>query len=922
MSKLVIVESPTKAKTISKILDSSYKIVASMGHVRDLPEREIGVDIENNFTPLYVDTPKGKSIVRELKSMAKDADEIYLAPDPDREGEAIAWHLQQVLEQKRNPKPFHRVTFHEITSSAIKNAMQNKGVIDMNLVNSQQARRILDRIVGYKVSPLLWQKLQRGMSAGRVQSVALRLIVEREREIRNFIPEEYWLFSIEFESANGEKILCKLFKINDENFKISNGADANALLDDILNGSACEVESVERSEKRRFAPPPFTTSTLQQSASSFLHMSPSNTMKYAQALYEGIDIGNGGTSGLITYMRTDSVTIAREAQISCSSFIKKTYGEKFAPVKFNFYKNKNEAQEAHEAIRPTDVNNTPEKLRPYLDDSLFKLYTLIWRRFVASQMTPAVYNQTRLDVKIIGKSNSKYTFRTTVSVPKEPGFSLIYTDAKAEENIENNIAAAQMLNSLTPGEKLKISNAEKEQKFTEPAPHFSEASLIKELEENGIGRPSTYASIVKTILQRNYVAKDKGKLIPTESGFQVNDFLVGQLPELFDVGFTAKMETELDDIESGKLEWTGMLNDFYTNFLDWMDHAKHHDAPDADIANQVLALFDNITFEAPRKIGRRTYDDNKFVNSIREKMAKDGKISSKQYQALLGMMAKYSNVITPDIIPAEIRAEYEEVLNDYKAREAEKAKSEADGTISKYQTVFDAFKDIKWEEPANTRSARAFDEKKFFKSLETQNLSGKTLSEKQLSVLKRMVLKYRTQLPNAAEILSIMGLEVNPENDSNTADTINPKEIIDALAQVTNWADPIKKGRFAFDEKNFYQSVAQQFNDGKQLSEKQLNALKKLYDKYIKNEPAPSAAAPAAVPAPANDEANSEIAQLLEKMAQITTWEPPAQKGRFAFDDKKFFLSIEKQFKSKKQLSVKQIDALKKLAVKYEIQES
>ena len=922
MSKLVIVESPTKAKTISKILDSSYKIVASMGHVRDLPEREIGVDIENNFTPLYVDTPKSKSIVRELKSMAKAADEIYLAPDPDREGEAIAWHLQQVLEQKRNPKPFHRVTFHEITSSAIKNAMQNKGVIDMNLVNSQQARRILDRIVGYKVSPLLWQKLQRGMSAGRVQSVALRLIVEREREIRNFIPEEYWLFSIEFESQNGEKILCKLFKINDENFKISNGTDANALLDDILNGSESKVENVERSEKRRFAPPPFTTSTLQQSASSFLHMSPSNTMKYAQALYEGIDIGNGGTSGLITYMRTDSVTIAKEAQIACSQFIKETYGEKFAPAKFNYYKNKTEAQEAHEAIRPTDVNNTPEKLRPYLEDSLFKLYTLIWRRFVASQMTPAVYNQTKLDVQLFGKSNTKYTFRTSVSVPKEPGFSLIYTDAKAEENIENNIAVAKMLNNLKQGEKLKISQAEKEQKFTEPAPHFSEASLIKELEENGIGRPSTYASIVKTILQRNYVAKDKGKLIPTESGFQVNDFLVGQLPELFDVGFTAKMENELDDIESGKLEWTGMLNDFYTNFLQWMDHAKHHDAPAADIAEKVLALFNDIEFEIPRKIGRRTYDDGKFVKSIHDKMAKDGKISSKQYQALLSMMAKYSEKIDLSAIPAEVRPEFNEALKEFNSREAAKAEAEADGTTDKYQIVFDAFKNVKWEDPAPTRSARAFDEKKFFKSLEMQNSTGKQLSEKQLSVLKRMVLKYRSQFENAADVLKIMELEVAAESPSTENNTVNPQEIIDALANVTTWAAPVKKGRFAFDEKKFYQSVAQQFTDGKQLSEKQLNALKKLYDKYIKNEQPEKVTATTEPASPADAEINNEIAELLEKMAQITTWEPPAQKGRFAFDDQKFFRSIEKQFKAKKQLSVKQIDALKKLAVKYEIQES
>ena len=921
MSKLVIVESPTKARTIGRMLDSSYKIVASMGHVRDLPEREIGVDIDNNFTPLYVDTPKGKSIVKELKTLAKEADEIYLAPDPDREGEAIAWHLQQVLEQKRNPKPFHRVTFHEITSSAIRNAMQNRGVIDMNLVNSQQARRILDRIVGYKVSPLLWQKLQRGMSAGRVQSVALRLIVEREREIQNFTPEEYWLFSLEFQTEDGNKIICKLFKINDENFKVSNGEDAHKMLNDILNGTQVQVDNVERTEKRRMAPPPFTTSTLQQSASSFLHMSPSNTMKYAQALYEGIDIGGSGATGLITYMRTDSVTIAREAQIACSNFIKKTYGEKFAPAKFNYYKNKTEAQEAHEAIRPTDVNNTPEKLRPFLDDSLFKLYNLIWRRFVASQMTPAVYNQTKLDVRINGKSNDKYIFRTSVSVPKEPGFSLLYTDAKAEENIENNINIANMLNNMTAGQMLTVSNYATEQKFTEPPPHFSEASLIKELEENGIGRPSTYASIVKTILQRNYVAKDKGKLIPTESGFQVNDFLVGQLPELFDVGFTAKMENELDDIENGKMEWTGMLNDFYGNFLKWMDHAKHHDAPESDAAQKILDLFNNIQFAEPQKMGRRVYDDRKFVNSIQEKMKKDGKISAKQYQALLAMMAKYSSQITLDAIPAEFKEDFNAALQEFKEKEAAKAQAEADGSANLYTPVFEAFKNVTWEEPAAGRSGRAFDEKKFFKSLENQNAAGKILSDKQLTVLKRMVAKYQKQLTNQTDVFKIMGLEQTTENTGSAAPQLNTQEMLDTLAKVKVWADPVKRGRFAFDEKKFYQSVAQQLADGKQLSEKQLNAIKKIYDKYTKEPPIEATPAPAQDTPVANDGENREIAELLDALSKITTWETPVKKGRFAFDDKKFFESINKQFNSKKQLSVKQIDALKKLAVKYEVQE-
>ena len=921
MSKLVIVESPTKAKTISRILDPSFKIVASMGHVRDLPEREIGVDIENNFTPLYVDTPKGKSIVKELKSLAKEADEIYLAPDPDREGEAIAWHLQQVLEQKRNPKPFHRVTFHEITSGAIKNAMQNKGVINMNLVNSQQARRILDRIVGYKVSPLLWQRLQRGMSAGRVQSVALRLIVEREREIQNFIPEEYWVFSLEFQAADGNKILCRLFKINGENFKISTAENAKNLLNDILAGTIPVVDSVERSEKRRMAPPPFTTSTLQQSASSSLHMSPSTTMKHAQTLYEGVDIGNGGTAGLITYMRTDSVTIAREAQIACSNFIKNNYGANFVPAKFNFFKNKNEAQEAHEAIRPTDVNNTPEKLRPYLDDSQFRLYTLIWRRFVASQMTPAVYNQTRLDVSITGKSGSSYTFRTSVSVPKEPGFSLIYTDAKTEENIENNLNTAKMLNALTAGEKLKISDSNSEQKFTEPAPHFSEASLIKELEENGIGRPSTYASIIKTILQRNYVAKDKGKLVPTESGFQVNDFLVSQLPELFDVGFTAKMENELDDIENGKLEWTGMLNDFYSNFMQWMDHAKHHDAPAADISGKILSLFDNVKFDEPQKIGRRVYDDAKFITSIRDKMNKDNKISAKQYQAVLAMAAKYSDQIGIENIPPEVKNDFDSAMLNYQQK---KSADENVSAENKYSVVFNALDNVKWDTPAAGRSGRTFDEKKFFKSLKEQNLSGKSFSDKQLAVLKRMVAKYIPQLSNAAEIMEIMGIDAPVQSDKQPqTDNLSMQEMLDSLSTVQNWAEPVRKGRFSFDEKNFYQSVAQQFSSGKQLSEKQFNAVKKLHDKYIVNGQTGSQS-PAEVSKPvtiSGNEGADDIAILLEKLSTVQNWEAPVQKGRYSFDDRKFFQSIDKQFKTKKQLSQKQIDALKKLAAKYEIQE-
>ena len=401
MSKLLIVESPTKARTIGRMLGKEYAIMASMGHIRDLPEREFGIDIAHGFAPQYVDTARSKSVVRDLRAAAKSADEIYLAPDPDREGEAIAWHLAEVLERSTKA-PFYRVSFHEITRSAIERAMQEKGEINRNLVDAQQARRVLDRIVGYQVSPLLWSRVEKGSSAGRVQSVALRLVVERERAIGAFVPEEYWVFSAVFRTETGEEFSARLFKIDAKEFRIGSGEEAAKLLDAVLHGAAPQVASVAVSERRRFAPAPFTTSTLQQAANVSLHYSATSTMRYAQQLYEGMDIGEGGSVGLITYMRTDSVTIAREAQIAAAAFIRDTYGEAYVPQKFNFYKNKAAAQEAHEAIRPTDVRRTPEAMAPYLDPMQLKLYSLIWRRFVASQMTPAVQNLTTVDVGVAG----------------------------------------------------------------------------------------------------------------------------------------------------------------------------------------------------------------------------------------------------------------------------------------------------------------------------------------------------------------------------------------------------------------------------------------------------------------------------------------------------------------------------------------
>ena len=833
MTKLVIVESPTKAGTISRMLDKSYKIVASMGHIRDLPERSIGVDIENNFTPLYVDTPRSKNIVANLRKMARTAEEIYLAPDPDREGEAIAWHLQEVLKTKQNVDKFHRVTFHEITSTAIKNAMANKGVIDMNLVDAQQARRVLDRIVGYKVSPLLWQKLEKGMSAGRVQSVALRLIVERERAIQAFIPQEYWTFSLVFSSMSGVEISCKLFKINGENFLVDNENSATELLNNVLNHIQLPVvKELERSDRKRFAYAPFTTSTMQQVASSFLHFSPSSTMKYAQELYEGVEIGAEGSVGLITYMRTDSVNIAKEAQISCRNFIEANYGKEYVPASFNVYKSKGSAQEAHEAIRPTDVRRTPESLKAVLTDAQLKLYTLIWQRFVASQMAPAVYTQTTLDVEVIGADKRSYIFRNSVSVPKFAGCTIVYNDDRREEANKENAELAEMLNSLKVNELMRIVKADKEQKFTEPPPHYSEASLIKELEENGVGRPSTYASIIKTIIQRKYVEKEKSKLIPTESGYAVNDFLVGNLPELFDVGFTAQMEEQLDEVESGKLNWTNMLRDFYGQFEYWLKEAKTKDAPESDEASVLVHLFDNIVFAEPQKSGRRIYDDRKFINSIREKFAKDNIISIKQYKALIALAAKYQSQLPKDL-PASLQTEIQQAA-ELLVQEQDKSAEVVDN--SEITAILQSFKNVKWQEvPANGK--RFFDEKKFIKSLVDQLESGKVLSDKQLSVMKRITEKYLDELTDKDKAAAFFDIKKDlPQSADTVQNTVDREEKIKAIMQkletVTAWAEPVKRGRFTYDEKAFYQSIAKQFSAGKVLSDKQFAALEKLADKY------------------------------------------------------------------------------------------
>lgn len=562
---LVIVESPAKAKTISKFLGSQYLVKASVGHIKDLPQKELGVDIKNNFKPKYVIIKGKRKVIAEIKEAAKKADTIYLAPDPDREGEAISWHIAQELKDKKDQ--IYRVMFNEITKKTVLESMKNPGRVDLNKVDAQQARRILDRLVGYKISPLLWKKVRKGLSAGRVQSAALRLICEREREIQNFVPEEYWSITAYLRGQNPPDFEAKLYKSGKDKIKIQNEEQANRILED-LKGASYKVEKIDKKERKRNPEPPFTTSTLQQEAARKLKFPAKKTMMIAQNLYEGLEIGQEGAVGLITYMRTDSTRISEEAQGEARQYILEKYGSDYLPQTPHKYKTQKAAQEAHEAIRPTSVYRVPESLKAYLTEDQYKLYELIWNRFIASQMESALLEVTTVDI-----AASKYLFRATGSVVKFWGFMKIYVEGRddLQEGANGNTEDLEpgqdkILPKLEIGELLILLKLVPRQHFTQPPPRYSEASLVKELEALGIGRPSTYATILSTIQQRDYTRKEKGKFIPTELGMLVVDLLVENFPHLFDVRFTADMEDQLDKIEEGRLNWIESLQQFYQPF--------------------------------------------------------------------------------------------------------------------------------------------------------------------------------------------------------------------------------------------------------------------------------------------------------------------------------------------------------------------
>jgi len=561
---LVIVESPGKVKSISKFLGKNYHVQASGGHVRDLPKSHMGIDIENNFSPRYI-TIRGKGdLISKLKKEAKGADKVYLATDPDREGEAISWHLAYLLDIDENSKC--RITFNEITKNAVLNAIKNPRMIDHNLVNAQQARRILDRIVGYKISPLLWKKVKKGLSAGRVQSVAVRLICDREEEIENFIPEEYWTIAANLTKKGFSTVIkAKFYGIGNKKLDLKNKEQVDEILTKIENHDFI-VSKVKKGERKKSPSPPFITSTLQQEAARKLGFTTKKTMMIAQQLYEGIDVKDYGSIGLITYMRTDSTRISDEALQDVRNYIVNKYGDEYVPEKPRIFKNKSSSQDAHEAIRPTNILLTPEDVKDSLNRDQLKLYKLIWERFVACQMAPAVFDTLNVDISV-----EEYIFKVSGSRIKFPGYHVVYKEAKDEtEEGNNNEDYDEEENANLPelleGEKLKLKNIDSKQNFTQPPPRYTEASLVKALEEKGIGRPSTYAPIISTIISRNYVVRESKLLYPTELGKIVTDIMKNHFEDIVDVTFTAKVEDELDKIEEGTKDWVQVLNDFYNGF--------------------------------------------------------------------------------------------------------------------------------------------------------------------------------------------------------------------------------------------------------------------------------------------------------------------------------------------------------------------
>jgi len=826
---LVIVESPAKAKTINKILGKDYLVKASMGHVRDLPEKDIGVDLENGFKPKYVSIKTREKVVKELKEAAREAETVILAPDPDREGEAIAWHLMAALKGTVPPENFQRVTYNEITAPAIREAFAHPRKINQHKVDAQQARRVLDRIVGYKVSPLLWRRIRGASSAGRVQSVALRIVCNREKEILKFVPEAFWLIGARVRKNEPpvDPFAIKLARINDDKAEIKTAEQADSIRQD-LEGRALRVKALNQREISKRPQPAYITSSLQQAGNRFHGFAPTRTMRLAQKLYEGVDTGNG-VVGLITYMRTDSVAISPIAMQACREFIGTTYGAEYLPEKPNFYKSKGNAQEAHEAIRPTDVNLTPEKLTSVLDPDSLKLYKIIWQRFVACQMAPARIAQRTAEIEAVAKQSggNAYLFRASASDVIFPGYMKV-TGIEKEKKAEAEDVSTEdediALPPLSEGEMLQHIEWLEERKETTPPPRYTESSLVKALEENGVGRPSTYAQTVSTIVDRDYASKDKRTLKPTSKGMQVNDFLEHYLPELFDIGFTASMEKELDEIDEGTVVWTDMLGRFYSSFQGWIEKAKSPPA-DLKVVGALLELLQGVNAWAPEsKRGRKTYSDEKFTQSVREQLASgEPPLTDRQQEALVKLCCRYKEQLpTTEQIFASLD------LSEELVKHHEQSLPPREETFLKLAML----KNLEYAPPRKV-GKKTYDDGEFIKSLDGQVTGGKRLSENQVRYLDRLVMKYSNQIPDFENRKADLKMEEQPVVETDPA----TGEILELMGKVSQWKEPVTRGNRVWDDKEFFSSLDTQFRQKKSLSPRQVAALRKMAGRYASEIP-------------------------------------------------------------------------------------
>lgn len=811
--KLLIVESPAKAKTIAKYLGSDFVVKSSVGHIRDLPKENGAIKVVEKgpgaweFVPSYVVSEGKEKVVSELKAAVKASSEIYLASDPDREGEAIAWHLKEVLGPVAGDKPFRRVTYNEITKSAVLKAVAEPRDIDMPLVDAQQARRILDRLVGYKVSPLLWKNIScannRSLSAGRVQSVALRLLVERQREIDGFKPETYFLMGVEARKPADEKsFVAKLAKLDGKKPEIrSRDAANNVLLD--LADAGLVVADVKAQPKVRHALPPFTTSTLQQAASSVLGFSPGKTMKLAQALYE---------QGRITYMRTDSVNVSEQARAAAKEFIVSACGPEYYPEKPNFFKSKADAQGAHEAIRPTDVAQTPKTAS--LEPAALKLYDLIWRRFVASQMADAKTTVKTILVKAVKPAIAHdYVFSASATVIDFEGFlkvmklSLKKKGADGEDDADSDEVA--YLPNVSVGDKLEAVRWISDEKQTKGPVHYSEASLIKALEENGVGRPSTYAATIETLKTREYAKTEKKKLVPLERGILVCDWLVKKLDSLFNVGYTAQMESELDKVAEKGEPMNQMLSEFYARFLKEVG-ACAEPPPDRSKFEFVFGLLDQVrTWKPAKKVGKRIYDDKAFFESVKEQAAGGQRpLSGRQLEFLVKMAVQYA-----DQIP-----QCESQLKEAGLGAGASLVQKADPELVKF--CFETMDRI-----------GGMLENPFLKSLYEQFEKGRGLSPKQFGILARAVGENAGALEDCEQVRAKLA-EFVPGGFAPKAEDPSIPSLLKLFDDVTEWRPAAKKGKKVYDDHEFVRSLADQYSRRHLLSSRQIAALKRVATIY------------------------------------------------------------------------------------------